>query len=200
MVIDSYTSSYLPFNVWSSTYQTNLKTLCAAQKMSVSTLFATAQQPHLRDIFINPRILPLDKLINKQEGILVSKVICWKSFSIMEMLGIKLIWEINGLLRIQYHYMQPHILNSFFTTVPSILGMAYQMTYAANHHSVLSTINYNSCIYPKHSFPIYIVSPIIKGIILAIISWFLYFQLLLILIEDIVRSIFKKKLRWKLNA
>ena len=38
-------------------------------------LFATAQQPHLRDIFLNQRILPLDKLINQQEGILAYKVI-----------------------------------------------------------------------------------------------------------------------------
>ena len=62
-------------NVWSSTNQTNLKTLCTAQKRSVWTLFATAQQPHSRDIFINQKILPLDKLINQQEGILANKVI-----------------------------------------------------------------------------------------------------------------------------
>ena len=39
------------------------------------TLFATAQQPNSRDIFINQKILPLDKLINQQEGILAYKVI-----------------------------------------------------------------------------------------------------------------------------
>ena len=39
------------------------------------TLFATAQQPHSRDIVINQKILPLDKLINQQEGILAYKVI-----------------------------------------------------------------------------------------------------------------------------
>ena len=39
------------------------------------TLFATAQQPHTRDIFINQKILPLDKLINQQEGILAYKAI-----------------------------------------------------------------------------------------------------------------------------
>ena len=39
------------------------------------TLFATAQQPHSRDIFINQNILPLDKLRNQQEGILAYKVI-----------------------------------------------------------------------------------------------------------------------------
>ena len=62
-------------NVWSSTYRTNLKVFCTAQKRSVRALFATAQQPHSRDIFLNPKIRPLDKLINQQEGILAYKVI-----------------------------------------------------------------------------------------------------------------------------
>ena len=57
-------------NVWSSTHRTNLKTPCTAQKRSVRTLFATSQQ---RDIFINQKILPLDKLINQR--ILAYKVI-----------------------------------------------------------------------------------------------------------------------------
>ena len=38
-------------------------------------LFATTQQPHSRDIFLNQKILPLDKLINQQEGILAYRVI-----------------------------------------------------------------------------------------------------------------------------
>ena len=38
-------------------------------------LFATAQQPYSRDILLNQKILPLDKLINQQEGILAYKVI-----------------------------------------------------------------------------------------------------------------------------
>ena len=62
-------------NVWSSTYRTNLKSVCTAQKRSVRTFFATAQQPHSRDIFINQKILPLYLLINQQEGILAYKVI-----------------------------------------------------------------------------------------------------------------------------
>ena len=49
--------------------------LCTAQKRSVRTLFATAQQPHSRDIFLNQKIPPLDKLINQQEGILANKEI-----------------------------------------------------------------------------------------------------------------------------
>ena len=38
-------------------------------------LFATAQQPHSTDIFLNKKILPLNKLINQQEGILTYKMI-----------------------------------------------------------------------------------------------------------------------------
>ena len=49
--------------------------LCAAQKRSVRALFSTAQQPHSRDIFLNQKILRLDKLINQQDGILAYKVI-----------------------------------------------------------------------------------------------------------------------------
>ena len=48
---------------------------CTAQKRSVRALFATAQQPHSRDIFLNQKILPLDKLIHQQQGILAYKVI-----------------------------------------------------------------------------------------------------------------------------
>ena len=59
----------------SDTYRTNLETLCTSQKRSVHTLFASAQQPHSRDIFINQKSLPLDKLVNQQEGILAYKVI-----------------------------------------------------------------------------------------------------------------------------
>ena len=62
-------------NVWSSTYRTNLKTLSTAQKRSVRSLFATAQQPNSRDIFINQKIMPLDKLIDQQVGILAYMVI-----------------------------------------------------------------------------------------------------------------------------
>ena len=76
-------------NAWSSTYRTNLKMLCTAQKRSVHALFATAQQPHSRDIFLNQKILHLDKLINQQEGILAYKVInaytCLVTFSLTDM-------------------------------------------------------------------------------------------------------------------
>ena len=72
-LIHPYLTYYI--NIWSSTYRTNFKTLCTAQKRSVRTHFATAQQPHNKDIFINQKILPLDKLINQQEGILAYQVI-----------------------------------------------------------------------------------------------------------------------------
>ena len=62
-------------NVWSSSYRTNLKTVCTAQKRSVRTLFATAQKPHSKDIFINKTNLRLDKVTNQQDGILAFKVI-----------------------------------------------------------------------------------------------------------------------------
>ena len=62
-------------NDWSSTYRTNLKVLCTAQQRSVHALFATAQQPHSNDIFLNQKFISLDKLINQQEGILAYKVI-----------------------------------------------------------------------------------------------------------------------------
>ena len=61
--------------VWSSTYQTNLKIVCTSLKRSVPALFTTAQQPHSRDIFLNQKIISLDKLINQQEGIVAYKVV-----------------------------------------------------------------------------------------------------------------------------
>ena len=77
MIYYSLIHPYLSYcvNVWSSTYRTNFKNPCTAQKWSVRTIFANAQQPHSRDIFINQKNLPLDNLINQQEGILAYDVI-----------------------------------------------------------------------------------------------------------------------------
>ena len=47
----------------------------SSNEVSAITLCYTAQQPQSRDIFINQKNLPLDKLINQQEGILAYKVI-----------------------------------------------------------------------------------------------------------------------------
>ena len=52
--------------------------------------------------------------------------------------------------------MQQHNLYSLFAIEPSIRGMAYQVTCAAHRRSVLSRINYDSCICLSHSFKIYI--------------------------------------------
>ena len=46
-----------------------------SEEVSTYTLYATAQQPHSRDIFNNQKFLPLDKLINQQEGIVAYTVI-----------------------------------------------------------------------------------------------------------------------------
>ena len=63
-----------------------------------------------------------------------------------------------GDLRIPlYTIIQQHNLNSLFSIEPSIRGMAYQVTCAAHHRSVLSRINYDSCICLSHSFQIYVV-------------------------------------------
>ena len=48
--------------------------MCIAKKR-VRTLFAIAQQPYSRDIFINQKILPFNKLISQQEGEHAYKVI-----------------------------------------------------------------------------------------------------------------------------
>ena len=146
------------------TYRTNFKTLCTARKRSVRTLFATAQQPHSRDIFINQKILPLEKLINQQEGILAYKVIN-DTYLLSDYLnhgdvGLKSNLEI--LMTWWHHYMKQLNLNSLFAIEPSKRGMAYQVIFAAHHHSVLSRINYDSCICLSHSFLIYAVSMIIK--------------------------------------
>ena len=141
-------------NVWSSTYRTNLKTLCTAQKRSVSTLFATAQQPHSRDIFINQKILPLDKLINRQEGILAYKVIngiyLLNDFLNHGNVGHQIQLRNSGDLRIPLYTATQFLL--FVRYRAFIRGMAYQVTWAAHHRSVLSRINDNSCVCLSHSF------------------------------------------------
>ena len=126
-------------NVWPSTYRTNLKTLCTAQReVCLYTLcYCSAAQKFC-----------LDKLINQQEGILAYKVING-TYLLNDFLNH---WDIRHQIQLSnigdfgwYHYMQQHILNSSFAIEPSIRGMAYQVTCEA-HHSVLPRINYNSCI------------------------------------------------------
>ena len=47
----------------------------SSKEVSADTLCYCLAAPYSRDIFINQKILPLDKLINQQEGILAYKVI-----------------------------------------------------------------------------------------------------------------------------
>ena len=119
---------------------------------------------HWKDIFINQKNLPLDKLINRQQCILADKVING-TYLLVDFLNhgdLRHQSNLEMLVTWGYHYMQQHNLNSLFAIEPSIRGMAYQVTCAVHHHSVLSRINYDSCICLSHSFQIYIVSMIIK--------------------------------------
>ena len=98
-------------------------------------LFATAQQPHSRDIFINQKILPLDKLINQQEGILAYKVINFTYLlnaflnhgDVRHQIQLRNIGDLRIPL---YTAIQSQ---HFFAIEPSIHGMAYQVTCAAHH-------------------------------------------------------------------
>ena len=109
-------------------------------------------------------ILPLDKLVNQQEGIFAYKVING-TYLLNDFLNYgdaRVKSNLEILVTWGYNCMQQHILNSLFAIEPSISGMVCQVTCAARHHSVLSRINYDSCICLSHSFQIYIVSMIIK--------------------------------------
>ena len=123
-------------------------------KRSVRTFFATVQQPHSRDIFINQIILPLNKQINQQEGILAYKVING-TFLLDDFLNhgeVRHRIQLRNIGDLRIHCIQQHNLNSLFAIEPSIRGMIYQVTFAAHHRSVLSRINYDSCICLSHSF------------------------------------------------
>ena len=108
------------------------------------TLFASAQQPHSRDILINQKILPLDKLINQQEDILAYKVIngtyLLNNFLNHGYVGHQIqLRNISDLGILLYAATQSQL---FVRNIePSKLGMAYQVPCAARHHSVHSRIN-----------------------------------------------------------
>ena len=141
-------------NVWSSTYRTNLKTLCTAQKRSVRTLFAAAQQPHSRDTFINQKIWPMDKLINQQDCILAHQVINGP-FLLNDFLK-------HGEARHQIQLRNiGHLRIPLYTATQSQLFVGYRSintwnglsgTCAAHHRFIFSRINYDSCICLSHSF------------------------------------------------
>ena len=77
IINNSHINPYLTYfvNVRSSTYPTNLKIVRTVKTRSECTLFATAQEPHSRDIFLTQKNLLIHKLINQQEGILAFRVI-----------------------------------------------------------------------------------------------------------------------------
>ena len=121
------------------------------------TLFATAQQPHSRDIFINQKILPMDKLINQQEGILAYKVIN-NTYLLNDFLNhgdVRHQIELKNIIDLRtplYTTTQSQLFVRYRLIEPSIRGMAYQVTCAIHRRSVLSRINYDSCINLSHSF------------------------------------------------
>ena len=105
----SHTPLSYSLNVLSSANRPNLKTLYIQSiwGQCIYTLFATAQQPHSWDIFINQKILPLDKQINQQEGILAYNVIngtyMLNDFLIMEKFYVKS--NLEMIVTWEYHYM-----------------------------------------------------------------------------------------------
>ena len=114
----------------------------------MSALFATAQQPHSRDIFLNQKILPLDKLIIQQEGILAYKVIN----------GTYLLGDILTDRHELVLSTQRHTVNYLFVIQLSKLGIVYLVIYVAHHTfqfyeqiktDVLSTIGQLNYIYNK---------------------------------------------------
>ena len=124
----------------------------------MGTLITTAQQPNSRDIFNNQKILSLGKLINQQEDILAYNVIngtyLLNDFLNHGDVGHHIQLRNGGDLRLEDTIICSNSinLNSLFAIEPSIRGMAYQVTCAVHHHSVVSRINYHSCICLSHSF------------------------------------------------
>ena len=124
------------------------------------TLFATAQQPHSRDIFIHQKIWPLDKLINQQEGILDYKVIN----------GTYLLNDFLNRGDVQHQIQVRNIGDltiPLYATTHSQLFVRYRAINTWNgfsddlrssyHLYVLSKMSYDSCISLLPSFQIYIV-------------------------------------------
>ena len=96
--------------------------------------------------------MPVDKLINQQEGILAYKVIngtyLLNDFldhgDVRHQIQLRNIGDFRIPL---YTATQSQLFVRYRESEPSIRGIAYQVTCAAHHRSVLSRINYDSCIY-----------------------------------------------------
>ena len=149
-----------------STYRTNFKTLCTAQKRSVRTLFATAQQPHSRDILINQKILPLDKLINQQEGILAYKVIngtyLLNDFLNHGDVGHQIQLRNGGDLRIPLYAVTQSQLFVRYRAIKTWNGLSVDLRSSSSLCTFNDKYYYDSCNCLYHSFLIYVVSMIIK--------------------------------------
>ena len=124
-------------------------------EVSTYTLCYCSAAPFKRYL-INQKILPLDKLINQQEGILAYEVIngtyLLNDFLNHGDVGHQIQLRNGGDLRMP---LCAAIQSQLFVRYiqPSIRGKAYQVTCAARHHSVLSRINYDSCNLSLTQFP-----------------------------------------------
>ena len=117
--------------------------LCTAQKRSVRARFATVHQPHSRDIFLNQKILPLDKLINQQEGILAYKVL-----NGTYLLGDFLTdrheldhYQLRNYKIYEFHCTQRHTVNYLLIIELSKLGIVYLVNYIVHHPSPFLGMN-----------------------------------------------------------
>ena len=121
----------------------------------VRTVFATAQQSHSRDIFINQKILLLDTLINQQEDILAYKVIngtyLLNDFLNHGDVGHQIQLRNIGDLRIPLYAATQSQLFVRYRAIKTWNGLTGDLRSSSSH-----------CICLSHSFQIYVVSMIIK--------------------------------------
>ena len=155
MIYYSLIHPYLTYciDVYSSTYRTNLKTLCTAQKRSVRTLFATAQHPHIREISssIEKFCLWTNWLINK--------------VYLLTRESMAHTYDFPNHGDVRHHIQLRNICNltiPLITATQSQLFVSYRAINkwngllgdlrSSSSICILSRINYNSCICLSHSF------------------------------------------------
>ena len=93
---------------------------CSAQNRPVRAPFETAQQPHSSYVFLNQKIISVNKLINQQEEILAYKVIN----------GMYLLGDILTDRHILHHYQLRNDENlriPLHSTTPSQLFICYNV-------------------------------------------------------------------------
>ena len=119
----------------------SLTMLFTAQKRSVRALFATAQQPHSRDIFLNQKILPLDCWLTNNDRILGYKVING-TYLLGDILTDT--HELDHYHRVYDHYQlsnDEHLRIPLHSTTHSQLFIRYRailVIYVAHHPSPVS--------------------------------------------------------------